>query len=331
MKKFILNIILFLIVFWTVAFGLQTIIDKGLQQQQNDTYKDWNLIFNGKINSDIIILGSSRATAHFNPKIIGKKTNLQCYNIGVTAGLTVLQLAKWKAYIYNTNKKPDLLIFNVDIWSLGKRRSTLPDLLPYSNHSCIFDKLKIFDDKFIFTRYVPLLKYKKSYKLISTGILSFFYIRNYRNYKKTRGFLANDFIPENIDEQLKKHKVILREFPNIKKQLYDDTLFFNEKHLNLGLKIIDEIINDCKKNNIQIILVQSPIYHKLQNLTPQQKNITLKFDSISKQNNIKFWNYLNNSICFNTAYFENSMHLNKNGAKYFSTMIGDSLSIFMKR
>ena len=69
MKKFLIKMFLICVPIIIMAFTLDSLFSKQLFKSQNKTYLVWNNLVKGKINSKILIYGSSIARAHVNSKI----------------------------------------------------------------------------------------------------------------------------------------------------------------------------------------------------------------------------------------------------------------------
>lgn len=315
MKRFIFNISSFFIILLISLYCLQFVVDEGLKKQENNTYKDWNLIFSNKINSDIIILGSSRAWVHYNPKIIEDITNLSCYNLGIDGGMLLMQYSKWESFI-NNNKLPKIVVLNVDVWSLGKRNDLFvkQQFLPYLAHSEIYYNLRKIDSNLVYDRYIPLFKYHGYLDLVYDGILSYFDVQIDTNYAKYKGFAY-------------KNSKWTDDFEIFKNSLEKGELIYNHAQIKLGFTIIKKILKKCKENNIFLILSYAPQYYELTQLSIQHDSIVRKFEEIAKLNkNVYFWNYSNDSLSYSTENFENSMHLNNIGAEKFSIKFANDLN-----
>lgn len=91
---------------------------------------------------------------------------------------------------------------------------------------------------------------------------------------------------------------------------------------NNGIDNLRDIIDDCKRLNIKLILVWSPIYHEAKLYQFRQKKyLDSIFINISKKNNISYLNLSNDSITLKKENFYNQAHLNKKGANKFSRKI----------
>jgi hypothetical protein len=143
MKKFLYKTLLYTFILAGFGFLLQFIVDEGLRHYDSLTYRDWNKIFQGKINSDIIILGSSRARGQYDPKIIENETGLKCYNLGVGAGKIAFEEARWESLL-KYNSPPKFLIKNVDIFSSRFEKNIVfkEQCLPYLSEPTMYPYLK---------------------------------------------------------------------------------------------------------------------------------------------------------------------------------------------
>ena len=70
MRKFLLNISIFLAIFVVIYFLFFLAVDRGLRSSKYVDYAEWNEIYDGALNSKLLILGSSRAWHQIDPQII---------------------------------------------------------------------------------------------------------------------------------------------------------------------------------------------------------------------------------------------------------------------
>ena len=320
MKRFLSKTFLFVVIFISLAFILQIIIDRGLRNYDNDMYINWNRIFRGQINSDIVILGSSRATQHFNPKIIEKQVGFSCYNLGIVAGTIILEEAKWETSL-RYNKTPKILIQNVDIFFLcpGEKIAFKEQFLPYLAEPTIYQNLVKIDDGIIVENIIPLYKYRGLREIVFQGLGSFF------NLIKKPVPALNDFY-KGYYSLIEKWNGDFEKF-NVK----NNRLEFSWQEMQLGINYLESLIKRCEERNIEIILVQSPMYYELQNMMPQKDSITSLFSGVAIKNSIQFWNYLDDSLCYNKEYFYNSTHLNAIGAEIFSKHLALDINNFIDK
>ena len=114
------------------------IITSGLRVTGYGEYKEWNEIFNGDINADLIINGSSRPYTGISPAILDSVLGLNSFNLAMNGSEFCHTNIRY--LIYNKfNKPPKIVIQALDIHSLRKTE-TLPfpdQFLPYYNNDLI--------------------------------------------------------------------------------------------------------------------------------------------------------------------------------------------------
>jgi hypothetical protein len=86
------------------------------------------------------------------------------------------------------------------------------------------------------------------------------------------------------------------------------------------------IIRICKEKNITLYVVNSPIYHGIndakRSLTPAGK---LAID-ILKENNVKYYDFTyDTAFAGHMEWFGDVNHLNDNGAKIFTNLVADKI------
>ena len=98
MKQFIVKCCKVGFLFYLLLWLIQIVIDTGLRQSEDDTYYNWNKLYNGGINADILFLGSSRTLKHYHPQIFDEKLNVYSYNLGSNGSAYDIQKIKRNAY-----------------------------------------------------------------------------------------------------------------------------------------------------------------------------------------------------------------------------------------
>ena len=135
MKKFLINLLYFIAPIILMSYFLDIFISKNLLKSNfyaQKEYSTWNDLFNKKINSDVVIYGSSRAWVHLSPQIISDNLKVPSYNLGIDGHNFWLQYLRHKLLLkYNT--KPKLIIHSLDVFTLQKKKELYnsEQFLPY--------------------------------------------------------------------------------------------------------------------------------------------------------------------------------------------------------
>lgn len=320
MKDFLKYSIGTIVVIFIIAFSIQYFLDFGLRNHKNTQINDWKNILHGKINSDIIINGSSRGFVGYNASIIGEKLKLSCFNLSFNAGGYNLQQDKFDIYI-KKNKIPKVIIQNIDLAYFIKSNG-LPDewqFYPFLYNNELGYLTSKFDTKFNYFRIFPLLKFNQNFGLIKEGILA-----NFSSQVKKNGKTLNGFCPQN--RAFKVDSYNLRRFQNQKVESN------NEKEIKLLHQMI-AFYESRLESDSKIILVWMP-EHKLrltENFNLHRKFIVNELNLLQKMNkkNILFIDMAYDDISnFDENYYD-TFHLTEKGANEFSKKISIKISNFL--
>jgi hypothetical protein len=277
------------------------IIDKGFYYFLDKAPKleyDQRLekVINGKINKDLIVLGSSRGAGNIIASQIQKETKLSSYNLSYPGSNVVFHEFILKSLL-QYNQKPKTIIFSIDN--------------PYE-----FMEEKSLS--FRFDRLYPLSKYNYiNQELVNReerNILSWAFCLGRLNkasfsFKPVQAPLENPILSCGSMPFIKKLPTPKMEFfDNI--EVYDMNKELPEKVL--AFKNIQAI---CKEKNIQLIFVFSPNYRKF------NTNFEKRFRKLMMpENKILVYN-TSNPIYKDEAYYFDVSHLMKNAATVFTTEI----------
>lgn len=296
MKKFVLKA-LFLAV---IILCIDSLFGAAMQQILYHTEKgDWgrNNYITNELKSDIIILGSSRAIHHYDPKIFSDSLGLSCYNGGEDGMGIILMYARYKHIC--ERQIPKLVIYEfLPSYDYAEEDDSryLRFLRPLS-HNTITDS--------IIYNVSPLEKYKLISRLYAYN--SFFIDILSQRYSKAR-LTAQDytFAPLNGEMAYQPH-------------LGKDGVEI-PKADSLKLKYMEKLIHDCKQNGTQLIFVTSPIYFGLWNTSFDWLN------QVCEENNIDYYNHYFDTVFYKkTTLFTDSYHLNKQGAETFSRLLSHEI------
>ena len=293
-----------------ILLGLQVIVDSGLRKSDYHLYSEWNDIYNGTINADLIIMGSSRAWIGISPNILDEELNLNTYNLGINAWTFPMQNARFNIYLQH-NKKPKYIVHNMDIQMLSRREDLFnyQQFLPYLNDPDIRAATKGYKGEFGLAQYYfPMFKYNGNLNLAAAGFLSYLDLVNYERVN-TKGYEGRRLDWDGSFDEFKKKNPSGYTHP-FEKEIAEE--FRN-------------YLMYCKENEIKVILVFSPEYAELHPLITNEKDLIALFQSYSTEFDIPFLDYSEHPICFNKAYFYNSEHLNKEGSELFSNILAQDL------
>lgn len=274
-----------------ISFVLETLMNKRYNEQIYSTYN---------LSADIAILGASRASHHYIPKVFEDSLHLKTRNLGIDGKNIFTQYIVLRSIVEHSQHKPKMVILElsaIDINDTPKwNTENLNILFPYfRSESYVRDLLK------------DVLPTGEFYSLIISGLYR--HNSNILTYSKLllQGFsIKNDgYIP------------LYRE--------WNKPIKYEEEH---GLSIhpkkveyIEKFISLCKQEDIKLIFVVSPNYK----LLPNQVWVkTVK--AIALGNNIPFLYHEKDSLFHShPEWFNEPFHLNDVGAHIYSDLIANEI------
>ena len=304
------KLIIFSLLLFIPLYIIQMVVDKGLRKYQSGEYGIWNDIYSSKINSDILIVGSSRALVNISSPILDSALHKTVYGIGVNGGNFSQTLVRLKVYLQH-NKKPQTIICSLGMNDLDKGEGLFntEQYMPYLEDSLIRNSNQGYANSFMLADYyIPAMKYRSDLGSLLTGIKLYFNSQVEVREPRIKGYVAREIKWDTSFDDLRKSKKVF----NIKfhKELLNDFKTF---------------IGICKSNNIKLIFVFTPEYEKVQPYFKNWDFVMNFYKSVAAKNDIPFLDYSNSEFSKDTKYFYNSEHLNKTGSQLFSKKLADDL------
>jgi len=281
MKRFIKKISIFIFIL-TAYFLVNTVLNYAIFNKIKPPIK----------NSDIFIMGDSHPFKAIDPSMFRSATNLAML-------MEPYILTFWKLEYLVNNAKPDTILLGFG----------------HQNISAFNDK------KFIEEKWVGEM-FKRSYligKVINIGLDVDFKVYLKVFYKKMLIYPHSD------------HFNFIDTYSNTDSNQIDDIIpaikrhFYNEDNQPIGIspvqiQYLDSILNLCRRKNIKIFLISSPVHHEYFSLIPESmKQIFNKKKSEIMSNGFDVID-MSESV-FDDDCFQNADHLNSKGAKKFTNDI----------
>lgn len=318
MKKFLLNIGLFVVVLAVLAVIGDYMISSGLRKTTIRKYAVWNDIYNdNNLDNDLVLLGASSCWAHYNPAILDSILGISTYNLGIDnhPWSPVIPI-RYNTYIRYAHKKPKYVLINIDIATFNSKTG------PYEREQ--FFPFLGEDDSLIsqvenckeFTwgeRYLPIWRYIGYREEIQNGVTSFFGKKKFKDDGVYKGHRGNTYSWD---------RASLNTMDSI-------PLEYNYEAVVSML----QFISDRKAEGQVVLLIKTPVYNELQERLTNGDEMCARYDSIALVADVALLDYWNHPVVLDSTYFCNSTHLNKQGADIISVQLAldlDSLGIVDK-
>lgn len=305
MRQFLRHILLFSVILFVLAWVADILITRPFKKLSSSPFANWNDIYNRETGSDVLVMGSSRAYVQFDPRILDTILHVNSYNLGCNGQHIDAQIIKYKIYRQHQQTKPRLILLELSPKSIdSSNQYEKIQYLPYLHDPYLWQLTQNMEKFSIADGFLPCWRYlnfKKDVSKIIKG--TSFYSRPNRTLYK--GFFGFD-------------------------KAWDGSAFQKIRTINYSrnpkiAKELEHFLDDCNHEEIQVVFVMAPYYMGATRKIHDLEGMHRMFDSIAQKHDIPLLDYTNDSICYDTTYFYNAMHLNRTGATLFTTQLAHDL------
>lgn len=252
------------------------------------------------LNEDVLVLGSSRASHHYNSALIKDSLKLSCFNGGRDGEGLLYSTAIFELALQRHIPKVVILDVTSDVLSEKEdEKNRLSILLPYLKQSGIIENM---------------IEKKGRLELLKSNLQTYRYngqlVSIFQHYFLSSGNTVMGFSP--LDNKMDASRVSA----STSLKPYSDSISAdNVDALNL-------FINECKQQKIQLFVFVSPRYND-----DTKQNSYLKMKSICNAHQVIFHDFTNDVYFKNPEYYSDRAHLNSRGADLYT----DTIVTFMRR
>ena len=302
MQKHCARLILFIALFFAVDSGM-AVIFKHLYSGIYTGPGRYNYIKENRF--DCLIMGSSTSTCYYSD-IISKKTGLSTLNVGLDGSALIYSRCLLDLIITH-HVQPQMIILNIDLFEIQKSAwsgnfySRIEQFAPFFGQSDYINKALLKGKHFEFIKYL-IASYKYNDMFISIIAKKI----NCKDREYKRGSSPRTVLKLPVDSKIINEK-------------FSDEISIDQRKLEL----LNEFISVCKKNNIILIFVESPVYYPEQKMTKRDKKLEEFFLSIATMQNIPFIRITQdtNSVFKSNLLFKDVLHLNDKGSEIFTDIL----------
>ena len=319
MKYFLREILLFVIMFLSIAVVGDIVVSRGLRKTTIRPFAVWNDLYNdNNLNNDLVFIGASSCWSSYSPMIFDSMLNISTYNLGIDGHVWYpCQPLRYYTYLRYAIKKPKYIVINIDMGTFGTMKEPMYDREQFFPYFWLDDSLvsqvKDMKNFTLMERYCPIWRYVGYRKWIEVGMASSFGKEHFEDdglYKGYRG------------EYSKWDRASLNTMDSViieYESAYVDSLL--------------QFIALCRAEGQKVVLVKNPVYHELQERFTNRDEMRIRYDSIANVAGVELLDYWNHPIVHDTTYFVNSTHLNKKGSDLISVQLAHDLDSigFIKR
>lgn len=305
LKRSLLSILLFIALFFVCDRLIFFVLNTGFRKTTTGTAGGMiNKILQEKF--DIVILGSSRAVLHYDPRVLGSKLNMSAYNAGRNG--FELYYVRGVVDLILKKQKPTVAIIDIDAGSVLDAEIDLNKaaiLAPFMGESKI----------------IKSMLYSKS-PLERLKYLSL----SYRFNDKPFSIVKNLFIEEKTIAGFTPDERVMDPEKAMERPL---TTVEPERTM---MNLLRETISQLKGEGAHVVLVLSPRWSREGRIHPNRISILREIISLAQSEQVSFLTVTieNTPVFQKSKYFKDPSHLNAEGAKLFSEILAEKLAVLMK-
>ena len=285
------NLLILAVIIFVADFGIGKALSYIYFNQKTGTrYRTTYTL--DSTNANLLILGSSRASHHFNSNLLSERNSTTTYNCGRDGTNIIYASTVLKSILKRYKPKTVILDLNSsDFYKIPGNNENLLSLLPYyESHP---ELQRILEGRNDFESIKLLSKIYPFNSSIVSAISEKFKVTE----KDINGFMPL----VGYDNSIQRDTLNLSNFEKNYQNFY----------------YLKQIAEDCNNNGVELIVVQSP------RLTYYKNDFTFRIiDKILNKYSFRYINFINNPIYLNNPkFFKDQAHLNQEGADFFSKQV----------
>ena len=304
MNRFLKTFLFFLLPLMVLSVLADKLLTLGLRHSGKGDFAVWNDVFDGKVDADIVVYGSSRAWRHFDPKIMEDSLGCRVYNLGMDGYNFYMEYQRGKVFLRH-NRRPKVIILSLDYTSLDTMRYLYnpEQFLGYLDDSIVGPATRAYEGLAWYDYVLPLIRYagyRHAIGLSTEALLT--PSRNGRD--RYKGFACAD---QEWNDDLAKAEARY------------GRLTAGVDSNNLGL--FRQFIQETKAVGIGLVLVFPPVYKEGQDFVVNGKDVIGLYRRLAGREGVPFLDYTGDSLCAHKTFFYNAEHMNCAGETLFTNDI----------
>jgi hypothetical protein len=302
----------FVLVGIALAYVINAILLRGLRERTVGLYAPWNAMVEGRLATDLIVVGSSRAMVDVDCEPLAARLGVSCFNVGLDGSNVNLQRPLFDTYVAH-NVPPKILLLTVDVFEFKVDHEPYKpaQYLPYLDEPPLYDNLVSLDPEWRTIRYLPLYGFAIfGLDTMADSVEGLFHRDRGKPDWRVRGWAARDWPWDGDFEKFAQAHPNGKDWP-IEQGSVD---------------ALESILTTAERLHTRIVLAYLPEYVEVRRLWSNQETVFARFHEIAQRHRIPFLDFSDDPVCASRSYFYNAEHLNQRGAELFSARLAERMS-----
>ena len=300
MKRFLINIVGFVIVIMMLAVVSDYMISTGLKRTERGHFYTMNKLMNDRIDADVVILGNSRAACSYHPSVLDTILKVDSWNLGVSGQPFGVSYLRWQLYRRN-NCNPKLLIVNMDYAELNMVSNGFEkeQYYPYMTDTLVKPYLDLYGFSWA-EKHIPMYRYRGDYKLMSIGLTELFLIRHDTKGAYIKGYSNKNWNWEGGNLEGVLRKGVVKRYCNPQ-----------------AVDLLEDLLKEANEDGIPVAFVYVPLFKKLKDNLDERLAMDA-YHRLSEKYGVPILDFSEMDFSSDTKFFHDANHVNSVGAERFS-------------
>jgi hypothetical protein len=310
---FVKRLALFLLPLIFAAFFADRYISVNLRKSVDGELGAWNEVYAGRIDSEIVVYGTSRAVGQFDPQILSQQLGMTAYNLGMLGNNFGIQYLRHEILLRH-NRKPKLILQSVEPFTFLKRKDPFDpeQFLPYMlDDTSVRAATAQYDTYNYWDRHVPMARYYgRPVKLLAAMRLS---LRGAEGApERKRGYKTLDVAWDGNSERARRYWLAQNLVPDPE-----------------AMALFERYLQECRAGGIRVIFVSPPEYVDTWQFVPYRREIRASVVALSEKYGIPILDYSENWMTDKHYLFSDALHLNTTGVAIFTTDMAADVRVIL--
>ena len=297
MKKFLINIVIFVAIVGVLGVMLDWVITIGLHKRTDYVQEVWNDVMDSTVAPEVVVLGNCVAAHDHNPQVLDSMLHTDSYVFAMSNLTFPYHDFMWRMLKKYQKPNPKMVILALDYSDMCYREAKT-NMENEQFLSLMHDRearqfLRKYGGYNWLDTHVPCYRYFGHHKRIKYGIYNFIGLNRYagsrEHYKGYQG----------LDAPYDAHR---EWFGEDFEQPIDPKV----------VSMLDYFLLDCNKNDVEVLMVLPPIAYELSDKVTNENDVYHLYDSLADAHGFTCLHYVApHWMSMDTNNFESPNHLNK--------------------
>ena len=314
MRRFLSKVLLYAAAAFALAAVMDYTVCTGLLKMEDYRFQDFAAMLKGGMDHDVLIMGNSRGKHHYDPQIIDSTLNVSSFCIGIGGYPINVEVEKYDLY-RSHNTKPRVILQNIDYLTMNVMEDVRHQHQSEMFFPLVYDRagrkmMRNLGYGFAELN-IPFYRMYGYQQGIKNGILEAAGLKHCVSRPAYKGHRAEE-------GKWNGHEL--------------NQMAVHRAEISAESKIVlEQFLSQCRKDSIDVILVNSPMYCGVKKKVSNLDEIKTYFDNTARRYGFRYLDYsVDCPIAQDSSNFCVAVHMNPTATKEFTRTLCKDLESVLK-